>query len=182
MADAQVAPNVGNYMIGKGVLSIAKFTNGVVGSYADVGNCTKFEFSMTEEAKEHYASRTSTKEMDAEVVIQTGYTVDFTLDEIAVENLRMFMKATLSGVNVLYANQNANQYYALKFISDNPSGPNVKYEFWKAKLTPNGAFSLIGDDWTTMGFTGKGMADRAGHATSPYFTATFATTTTTTAA
>jgi len=180
MGEVQATPSVDNYMIGKGILSIAKWTNGVVGAYADVGNCTKFEYEMTEESKEHYASRTSTKELDAEVVIQTGYTVNFELDEISVENLRMFMKATLSGTRTLYANMNANQYYALRFVSDNPAGPDAKYDFWKAKITPNGAFSLIGDEFTTISFSGRGMADRAGHSTSPFITMAFATTTSTT--
>ena len=179
MSYAQTPPHVDNYMIGKGILSIAKITGGVTGTYADVGNCTKFEFQMTEETKEHFASRTSTKEMDAEVVIMTGYTLDFSLDEVSVENMRMFLKGTEAN-KVIYANQNANQYYALKFISDNPAGPNVKYEFWKCKLSPNGAFSLIGDDFTTMSFSGKGMSDRTGHSTSPFFTSTFQTTTSTT--
>lgn len=179
MGEPQTSPNVLNYMIGKGILSIAKWSGSSAGSYADVGNCPKFEYEMTEQALEHFSSRTGLKEQDQETVIQTGYTVNFTLDEVSVENLRMFMKGTLSGTRVIYANQNVNQFYALKFVSDNPVGPDVKYEFWKCKLTPNGAFSLISDEYTSMSFTGKGLTDVTGHATSPFFTATMATTTTT---
>lgn len=173
-------PNVLNYMVGKGILSIALWSGGVVGAYADVGNCPRFEFEMTEQAIEHFASRSGTKEQDLELVVQTGYNVNFTLDEISVENLRMFMKASQPSARVLYANQNTNQYYALKFDADNAYGPTYVVEFWKCKLTPNGAFSLIGDDWTTLSFTGKGLSDRANHATSPFFTFTFDTSTTTT--
>lgn len=180
MGESQVSPNIANYMIGKGILSIAKWTGASVGEYADVGNCPKFEYEMTEQTVEHFSSRAGLKEQDQETVIQSGYTVNFTLDEVSIENLRMFMKGTLSGSNILYANQNVNQYYALKFISDNPVGPDQKYEFWKCKLTPNGAFSLISDEYTSMSFSGKGMSDAVGHAVSPYFTATFATTTSTT--
>jgi len=176
----KVSPSVDNYMIGKGILSIAKITGGTPGTYADVGNCPKFEFDMTEQVVEHKSSRSGTLEQDAEAVIESGYTVSFTLDEVSVENLRMFMKATLSGTKILYANQNAQQMYALKFVSDNPVGPNAKYEFWKCKLTPNGAFSLISQEYTSMSFTGKGLSDRTGHAESPFFTATFDTTTTST--
>lgn len=180
MSEVKASPSTDNYMIGKGILSIAKWTNGSVGSYVDVGNCPKFEYELTEQTLEHYNSRAGLKELDQETVIQTGYTVNFTLDEVSVENLRMFLKASLSGTRTLYANMNANQQYALKFRSDNPVGPNVNYEFWKCKLTPNGAFSLISDEYTSLSFTGKGLADTAGHATSPFFTAAFATTTTTT--
>lgn len=176
----RTAPNVDNYMIGKGVLQIAKWNGGVVGSYADVGNCPKFEYELTEQSLEHFSSQSGLKEQDAETVIQTGYNVNFTLDEIAVENLRMFLKGTMSGTRIIYANQNVNQLYALKFTSDNPVGPNCNYEFWKCKLTPNGAFSLISDEYTSMSFSGKGLADKANHSTSPFFTATFDTTTSTT--
>ena len=175
----QTPPNVDNYMIGKGILSIAKWESGVIGSYADVGNCPKFEFEMTEQTIEHFSSRTGLKEQDQETVIQVGYNVNFTLDEVAVENLRMFLKATTSH-KTLYANQNVNQQYALKFIADNPVGPNVNYMFWKVKLTPNGAFSLISDEYTSMSFSGKGLSDAAGHASSPFMTPTFQTTTSTT--
>ena len=180
MAPAATPPSADNYMIGKGVLSIAKITNGDIGSYVDVGNCPKFEYELTEQVLEHYNSRSGLKEQDQEVVIQTGYTVSFTLDEVSVENLRMFMKASLSGTRTLYANMNANQQYSLKFRADNPIGPNVNYTFWKCKLTPNGAFSLISDEYTSLSFTGKGLADATGHAESPFFTAAYATTTTTT--
>jgi hypothetical protein len=167
-------------MVGKGILSIAQWTGAVIGSYTDVGNCPRFEFELTESALEHFSSRSGTKEQDMEIVVQTGYTVNFTLDEVSVENMRMFMKGSLSGTRIIYANQNTSTFHALRFESDNPYGPNYKVEFWKCKLTPNGAFSLIGDDWTSMAFTGKGLSDRAGHATSPFFTLTFDTSTTTT--
>lgn len=180
MPAPQTAPNVGNYMIGKGILSIAKWTGGSVGSYVDVGNCPKFEFEMTEQTVEHFSSRAGLKTQDQETVIESGYTVNFTLDEVSVENLRMFLKATLSGSRILYGNQNVNQQYAIKFTADNPVGPNCNYEFWKMKLTPSGAFSLISDEYTSMSFSGKGLSDVAGHATSPFLTATFDSTTTTT--
>jgi len=167
-------------MIGKGILSIAKWEGGVVGAYADVGNCPSFEYEPTEESKEHFSSRSAVKELDAETVVMSGYNVKFALDEISVENLRMFLKGTMSGSRIIYANQNTNRYYALKFIADNPVGPNCNYEFWKVKVTPNGAFSLIGDEFTVLNFSGKGMADRANHASSPFFSATFDTTTSTT--
>lgn len=169
-----------NYMIGKGIVSIAKWTNGVVGAYNDVGNCPKFEIEPTEKSLEHFASRSAVREQDAEIVIESGYNVSFTLDEIAVENLRMFLKATLSGTRILYANQNMNQYYAIKFVSDNPTGKNATWEFFKLKVTPQGAFSLISEEFTVLSFSGKGMSDRTNHEESPFFTTTFASTTTTT--
>ena len=175
-------PNTGNYMIGRGVLSIAEWSGGSIGSYQDVGNCPKFEMEVTEQTVEHYSSREGTKLMDAEITIQVGYTVNFSLDEIAIKNLQMFLKATNPTTNVLRANMNTAARYAIKFVTNNAVGPNMKFEFWKVKLTPQGAFSLIGDDIAQVSFTGKGLADSTGHSTSPYLTVTWATTTTTTTA
>lgn len=180
MSDPKTSPHVDNYMIGKGILSIAKWANGTAGAYADVGNCPKFEYEMTEQTLDHFSSRGGMKEQDQETIIQVGYTLSFTLDEVSVENLRMFLKGSLNGTHKINANQTPNMEYALKFVADNPVGPNVTYEFWKAKLTPSGAFSLISDEYTSMSFTGKGLADKTGHASSPFFDATFATTTSTT--
>ena len=69
--------------------------------------------------------------------------------------------------------------FAVKFVSDNPAGPNETWEFWRCKLSPGGAFSLIGDEWSLLSFTAEGLADITNHSTSPYFTVTFETTTTT---
>lgn len=44
-------------------------------------------------------------------------------------------------------------YGALRFVSDNSYGKNTDYYIPYAKLTPNGDFSLIGDDWQAIPFT-----------------------------
>jgi hypothetical protein len=179
-SQSRTSPNPANYYIGAGILEIAPWNGNVVGAYVDVGNCPRFEYEMTEETIPHEGSRSRIREDDAEIVVKDGYNCSFTLDEISIENLRMFLHADLSGKRILYAGQSINRYYALRFSTDNISGMNGKYEFHKAKLTPNGAFSLISKEWSTLGFSGKGLADRAGHATSPLFTYTGDTTTTTT--
>ena len=56
----------------------------------------------------------------------------------------------------------------LRFTSDYPEGPNMTLTAWKVNLTPDGDTSFIGDDWSTMAFTGEVLADESGHPTSPY--------------
>lgn len=46
-------------------------------------------------------------------------------------------------------------YCALRFHSNNPVGEKRDYFFPYVKLTPNGDYSLKGDDWQVMGFTGE---------------------------
>ena len=57
MGEPKTPPSVDNHMIGKGVVSIAEFTNGAPGTYNDVGNAPSFEFEMVEQTIEHFSSR-----------------------------------------------------------------------------------------------------------------------------
>lgn len=170
-------PNTGNYAIGKGKLSIAPWT-GTTPTFAEMGNCPSIEIEPTVERLEHFSSQEGLKERDAYPVVQTSYTINFECDEIATENLTKFLLGTTSG-NDIRMLQNANAYWVLKFISDNPLGPNFKYLFNKCTLAPNGAMALIGEEWMSMAFTAEGLADRATVPLSPYGTVTRATTTTT---
>lgn len=182
MADYHSRPDVDNYSLGKGVLSIALFSGGTPGTYSDVGNCTSFEYEPTVEKLAHYSSRSGTRVKDKEVTLQTEYTITFELDEMAVNNLALFLLGTTTGAktHIVYALQNTEGEYALRFISDNPTGPNIKWNFWKCTLMPNGAMQLIGEEWMVMSMTATGLADTANHSESPYITAEYVTTTTTT--
>jgi hypothetical protein len=174
------SPSTALYTLGKGILSIGDWdgtTPPTAGEYVDVGNCPSFEVEVTEESLDHYSSREGTRKKDKSVIIETGYTATFTLDEMSVKNLQIYLKATLQGSNVLLANTSLEKEYALKFVSNNPAGPDQIWELWRVKLSPNGAFSLIGEEWSTLSFTGEGLADSDNHPTSSYFNVTFSTTT-----
>lgn len=173
------SPDPNNYTLGKGVVTIAQWSGATIGSYVDVGNCTSFTVEPTEESIEHYESRTSAAALDEEAITKTGYTLQFELDEMAVYNMKLFLKGTQSGP-VIYANKEMSNRYAIHIVEDNSKGPNKKWDFWKVKLSPNGALNLIGDDWMKLSFTGKGLSDVTGHASSPFFTVAYVTTTTTT--
>lgn len=167
-----------NYTVAKGTLYIATYTSGTP-SWTDIGNCPKMELELTEQSLEHYSSKQAAKELDEEISIIAGYTLNITLDEISAENLKIFMKGTRSGKEIR-ANTNLNAKWALKFVSDNTNGPNRTTVFHKCKLNPSGAMSFISDEWTSLQLTGKGLSDRTVHSTSPFFTVTLTTTTTTT--
>jgi hypothetical protein len=48
-------------------------------------------------------------------------------------------------------------YGALRFIAENQHGSNKDHYYPYVKLTPDGDFSLKGDDWQNMTFTGMVM-------------------------
>jgi len=176
------SPSTQLYALGRGILSIGEWSGDTPpGALTDVGNCPRFEVEVTEEKLDHYSSRSGLKVKDKQVVLETGYTLNFDLDEISLLNMRMFLKATVGATaNVLRANTALDKEYALKFVGDKPAGQNETWEFWKCTLSPGGAFNLLSDEWQLLSFTGDGLADSSLHASSPYFDVTFATTTTTT--
>lgn len=175
------SPSTALYTLGKGILSIAEWV-GITppdpGSFVDVGNSPRFEVTVTEEKLDHFSSRSGVRLKDKTVTLEIGYTVDFDLDEVSLKNLAMFLRGTISGA-VISAATALDKEYALKFITDNAAGDNEKWELWRCRLTPGGAFNLISDDWSLMTFAGEGLADIAHHVSSPYFDVTWVTTTTT---
>lgn len=175
------SPNTDLLTLGKGVVSVAEWSGGAPGSYRDIGNAPAFNVEIIIEMLEHFTSRQSSKMKDKEVVVQRGYTLNFDLDEIGFKNLEMFLMGTKDG-NTIHGLTDAGvtREYAVKFVSNNPEGPNGTWEFWKCKIKPNGAASLIGDEWMTLPHVAEGLADTTNHATSPYFDVRYTTTSTTT--
>lgn len=44
-------------------------------------------------------------------------------------------------------------YGSLRFVADNPKGPNRDYFFPYVKMSPDGDYNLKGDEWQAMGFS-----------------------------
>lgn len=63
---------------------------------------------------------------------------------------------------------------ALKFIAENPANSDVKteYQFHQVTFSPEGDSSLIGDDWTTLPFSGTAERNEAVSDTSKTLTIT----------
>ncbi|MFH1136577.1 MAG: hypothetical protein V1816_10905 [Pseudomonadota bacterium] len=162
--------DVDDYTLLSGVLSIAKITAGTVGTYTDVGNCPKFEFTADKEAVEHQESRTPHKYRDQRVVLVKGYTISFDLDGRNLENLQMFLMGTLDGTTKILGFQNLDQEYALKLTEDNRKGKNFIWVFHRCQIEPEGALALIGENqFAKMSFSAVSLADLAGNPESPFF-------------
>lgn len=80
--------------------------------------------------------------------------IDYTKGAITYKVIKAFKKTAIEGM--------------LRFVSANPQGGDMELQVWRVSLTPSGDTSLIGDDWSTLGFTGEILKDEAGHPDSPY--------------
>lgn len=167
--------------LGKGALYLAEFSGGSPGTYRDLGNSPSVAVEIAIEVLDHFSSRSGSKEKDKQAVVQRGYKVNFDLDEKSKLNLALLTSGTLSG-NTIQALTDAgtSKEFALRFVSDNPEGPNDRWEFWKGKIRARGEVSLIGEEWMTMPFVFDGLKDAVNQASSPWFNIYYSTTTTTT--
>jgi hypothetical protein len=56
----------------------------------------------------------------------------------------------------------------LRFVSDNEVGTNLEAKMWRVKLAPDGEVALIGDDFSTLTFTGEMLDDAINHPDAPF--------------
>lgn len=56
----------------------------------------------------------------------------------------------------------------IRFVSNNPEGPQYQFEAWNCSLKPNGDTAFISDKWAEVKFNAEILLDRANHPDSPY--------------
>jgi hypothetical protein len=169
------------YEIGGGILYLAPWVAGVAPAsqdYYDVGNASNFSFTVTVDKLEHKSFRGGSKSTDKVAILETGYTLKFTLDELSLKNLAVFVEGTIVG-STIHAGMAAGQEFAVKFQGVNATGEAKLYEFWKVQVAPEGDASIIGlDKWKELGFAGTGLLDIENHSSSPLFDITVVASTT----
>lgn len=80
--------------------------------------------------------------------------VNYTSGNVTYKRIKAFAQTQVEGF--------------LRFVSDNPAGGQQELQIWRVSLTPAGDTALIGDDWSTLGFSGEVLKDETGHPDSPY--------------
>jgi hypothetical protein len=75
-------------------------------------------------------------------------------------------------VNEVKALTQSNTLVAVKFVSENPANNDeqTEWQFHQVSLGPEGEASLIGEDWTVLGFSGVCQSNPTADADSPYCT------------
>ena len=115
-------------------------------------------------------------------VPKTGYSVNTALkddkigrilfteggDVTADEALEVTYNYAAITYTVIRAFNNTQVEGSVRFVSDNPAGIQQELQAWRVSLTPSGETAMIGDDWSTLGFTGEVLKDETGHPLSPY--------------
>ena len=150
-----MAASVNNYTVGKGIVSFKK--EGAQ-TYADMGNCSEFEFTPEIEKLDHFSSREGVRSKDKTVVIQKSGTLRLVLDEWTPENLAIALlgsSADVAGKTVVQIFDQSSVAGSIKFTGANDIGPKYEWIFHAVDFIPGSSINLISDEWGTLELTGE---------------------------
>src|SRR5215510_2654180 len=137
------SPNVGNYVVGRGIAYVKLIapTSPVDAAYVDAGNVTEFTFQVKPTRLEHYSSRVGVRKKDLVVVTEVAATLTVTLEEFTARNLGMAILGNrTSPIHIL---SEPLIYAAFKFVSTNIVGPQWTYEFPTCLFPPTKGITLL---------------------------------------
>jgi hypothetical protein len=157
-----LSPNIGNYYIGKGMVSIKLLGESV---YTACGNVPTFEFQAKVTQLDHYSSMTGVKVKDFTAVTEISGSLTMILEEFTARNMGFAMLGIPSGgaspseetIEIFSA---PVIYASVKFVGANDIGPDWTANFPLVQLSPNKALSLIGNTWGTIDLMGDVLYDQ----------------------
>lgn len=155
------SPNIGNYYIGKGAVSIQLLGES---EYTPCGNCPTFEFQAKVTQLDHFSSMTGVKVKDFTAVTELSGQLTMVLEEFTARNMGFAMLGLPTGgpspvpdtINIF---SDPVIYGAVKFVGANDIGPQWTVNFPLVSLKPNKAVALIGNTWGTIDLSGDVLFD-----------------------
>lgn len=157
-----LSPNVGNYYIGKGIVSIKLLGET---KYTDCGNVPQFEFQAKVTQLDHYSSRTGVRVKDFTAVIEIAGSLQIQLEEITARNMGFALLGLPTGgpspvPDTIDIFSSPVIYGAVKFVGTNDIGPVWTVTFPLVKLSPSKALGLIANTWGTIELEGDVLFDQ----------------------
>ena len=175
MADAQnpafdiqgslVSPNIGNYYIGRGLVSIQLLGET---KYTPCGNSPQFEFFAKVTQLDHYSSMTGVKVKDFTAVTEISGELTMVLEEFTARNMGFALLGlpANSGGSPLEEQETIDIfadpviYGSVKFVGANDVGPIWTTIFPLVSLKPSKAIAFIGNTYGTLDLKGDVLYDR----------------------
>lgn len=157
MSGSLAAPNAGNLLIGKGLLSFDRFdASGLSTGESPLGNCTAFEISTTDDVKEKYSSMDHIAGLLKRVAVKRTIEIKITCDEFNKENIALALMGTSGAFT-----QSAVSAFTARAIAATTIGGrwyrlglrNVTVTAVKYGVSPSTA--VLGDDYTVDAVRGR---------------------------
>jgi hypothetical protein len=160
-----VSPNIGNYYIGRGLVSIQLL--GETG-YTPCGNSPQFEFFAKVTSLDHFSSMTGVKVKDFTAVTEISGELTMVLEEFTARNMGFALLGLPSQVGGSPLEENevidifADPviYGSVKFVGANDVGPVWTTSFPLVSLKPSKAIAFIGNTYGTLDLKGDVLYDR----------------------
>jgi hypothetical protein len=90
-------PSVNQYSLGGGFISIAELdTSGQAGAFRKVGNAPEVTVTVNTESYEHSSVQAGAAAQDLSVIIDSGASLSFSLENWSAENMALFLLGTAS--------------------------------------------------------------------------------------
>jgi hypothetical protein len=163
MPTSLLSPNVDNYYLGTGIVSIKFETDS---DYIDTGNVTALVFTPKVTLLDHFSSRAGIKSKDLSVVLQKEGDLKITMEEYTARNLAMLLlgQLTTSGLTAtIDVLSTAAIRAAVKFVGANDVGPQWTMIFPICDIVPSGAMNPINDGkFGTIEVTANVLSDEYG--------------------
>lgn len=160
MPVTDISPDVDNYFVGAGIVSIKLPSDS---GYVDSGNVSKFEFTTSATRLKHYSSRHGIRRKDRDVVTQMDATLAMTMDEFTARNLGFALLATNPGGAspiMLNIGDQPDIVAAVRLVGTNDVGAKVQVDLPSVLIAPSGALGLINaGTWGEIQLTGEINAD-----------------------
>jgi hypothetical protein len=157
-----VSPNIGNYYIGKGIVSIKLLGESV---YTDCGNVPVFEFQAKITQLDHFSSRTGVRVKDFTAVIEIAGSLNIQMEELTARNMGFALLGLPTGgpsptPDTIEIFANPTIYGSVKFVGTNDIGPIWTVVFPLVKISPSKALGLIANTWGTVDLEGDVLFDQ----------------------
>jgi len=153
------APNVANYLIGKGVILLKPVGDSV---FYPVGNVPTLEITPTVDKLDHFSSMEGTKTKDDTVVLTKSGTIRMVMEEITAKNIALLMLGDVTtdvyGLPTINLFSRSSLESAFRFYGTNDKGPRWFIDLPRVIWNPSGAFSPVSDAYATLEATGEWAA------------------------
>jgi hypothetical protein len=156
-----LSPNIGNYYVGKGIVSIKLLGESV---FTDCGDVPLFEFMAKVTQLDHFSSRQGVRVKDFTAVIELAGTLTIQMGELTARNMGFALLGLPTGgpsplPDTIQIFSQPVIYGAVKFVGTNAIGPVWTVNFPLVKLSPNKALGLIQNTWGTIDLEGDVLFD-----------------------
>lgn len=160
-----VSPNIGNYYIGRGLVSIQLLGET---AYTPCGNSPQFEFFAKVTSLDHFSSMTGVKVKDFTAVTEISGELTMVLEEFTARNMGLALLGlpSNSGGSPLAENEIIDIfadpviYGSVMFVGANDVGPVWTTTFPLVSLKPSKAIAFIGNTYGTLDLKGDVLYDR----------------------